>query len=427
MRTLMLKLVALMGAAAAGAVAQSPAGPLTLQDCIRLAESAPSSVTVARQERDIAARDTVQARAELLPQSRLLNGIIYNSPLLYNREVFSFLPLNGIREYSSLLTVNQEIDTSGRLRAGLAKARAAQDAAVTSVALAQRDLRRAVTAAYYRAALTQRIAQTVDEALAESRAFEKRTRLLFESGEAAQADVVKASAQVAVFEQALNVARLEATLASHELASFWTREVAAPLSLADPFEQPVPPPEPGSTSPGPFLKRLEFNLLEAQRRGAQADLRRARSALLPQLGLTFQYGIDSTAVRIRDRGYAAFVNLSIPLFDWNKARSAMEQARLRSRQVESVRAITERTFSKEYESALARVKQLFDQIASARHQVELAREDLRLSRIRYEGGEGSALDVVTAQTQLAQARGNYYTVVASYLNARADLEVASGR
>lgn len=423
----MLKLVGFMGAVVAGALAQSPTGPLTLQDCIRLAESAPSSVTVARQEREIVARDVNQARAELLPQSRLLNGIIYNSPLLYNREAFSFLPLNGIREYSSLLTVNQELDTSGRLRAGLAKARAAQDAAATSVALAQRDLKRAVTAAYYRAALARRLAQTVEEALAESRAFEKRTRLLFESGEAAQADVVKASAQVAVFEQALNVARLEATLASQELASFWTREVASPLSLADPFEQPLPPPEAAGPSPGPFLKRLEFNLLEAQRRGAQADLRRARSGLLPQLGLTFQYGIDSTAVRIRDRGYAAFVNLTIPLFDWNKARSAMEQARLRTRQIESVRTITERTFSKEYESALARVKQLFDQIASTRHQVELAQEDLRLSRIRYEGGEGSALDVVTAQTQLAQARGNFYTVVASYLNAKADLEVASGR
>ena len=60
-------------------------------------------------------------------------------------------------------------------------------------------------------------------------------------------------------------------------------------------------------------------------------------------------------------------------------------------------------------------------------QAELAGEDLRLSRIRYEGGEGSALDVVAAQNGLAQARSNYYTTMANYLNARADLEVASGR
>jgi hypothetical protein len=34
---------------------------------------------------------------------------------------------------------------------------------------------------------------------------------------------------------------------------------------------------------------------------------------------------------------------------------------------------------------------------------------------------------VTSQNQLAQARSNFYTTMANYLNARADLDVASGR
>ena len=73
------------------------------------------------------------------------------------------------------------------------------------------------------------------------------------------------------------------------------------------------------------------------------------------------------------------------------------------------------------------MNQVFAQIALTREQVRLAEEDLRMSRVRYEGGEGAALDVVTAQNQLAQARNNYYTSVANYLSARADLEVASGK
>lgn len=401
--------------------------PLTLQDCIRLAESAPSAVSVARQEREIAVRGVTQARAGFLPQSQWANGFIYNSPLLYDRQTFSFIPSNGIREYASLITINQEFDTSGRLRADMSRARVAQDIAATSVALAQRDLRRAVATAYYRALLTRRLALVIKEALEESQSFEKRTRLLFQGGEAAQADVVKASAQVAFLAQTLNAAELEAKLANQELASFWTREVADMLPLVDVLEESLPSPEPGAPQGAPFLKRLEFSIFEAQQRGFQADVRRARSGLLPQLGFSFQYGLDSTAIRIRDRGYAAFFNLNIPIFDWNKARTGMQQARLRSHQNEAARAIAERTFSKEYESALVRVKQLFEQINLTRQQAKLAEEDLRLSRIRYEGGEGSALDVVTAQNQLAQARSNYYTTVANYLNARADLEVASGK
>jgi outer membrane protein TolC len=267
----------------------------------------------------------------------------------------------------------------------------------------------------------------MEESLQESQSFETRTRLLYQNGEAAQADVVKASAQVATLEQAVNAARLESELASQELVSFWTRDVVAPLELVDVFDDNPPPPQQEAPQSYPFLQRLEFSLFDAQKKGLQAEVRRGRAALLPQLGMAFQYGIDSTGFRIHDRGYAVFVNLSVPLFDWNRARSAIQQTRLRVQQLESNRVISERTFSKEYHAALVKVQQLFVQISLTRRQAELAGEDLRLSRIRYEGGEGSALDVVTAQNQFAQARINYYTAIANYLNARAELEVAAGR
>jgi len=417
----------LQTAIAACALAQPPGQRLTLGDCIRLAETAPSAVSIARLERDIAARDAAQARSGFLPQSRLSSGLIYNSPLLYNRQAFSFVPLNGIREFASLLTVNQEFDISGRLRADLLRARASRDLAEAGAGITQRDLRQAVSAAYYRVLLTRRIARVWQDVLDESRNFERRAGLLVQGGEAARADLVKASAQTANLQQALNAAELEAKLAIYQLASFWTKELPETLSLEDVLEDDPPPPEAEPDQPAPFLRRLEFNLLDAQRKGFQADARRARASLLPQLNLTFQYGIDSTAVRIRDRGYAAYFNLTIPLFDWNRARHAISQARLRGEQTALNRALSERLFSQQYRSALARVWQLFEQISLARQQVKLAEEDLRLSRLRYEGGEGAALDVVVAQNQLANARSNYYTALASYFIARADLEVAAGR
>jgi outer membrane protein len=400
---------------------------LTLQDCIRLAESAPSTVSIARQEREIAEREVAKARAGYLPQSHLANGFTYNSPLIYDRSVFSLLPYNGIREYAFLFNASQEIDTSGRMRAEMSKARISGEIADANLALSQRDLRRAVTASYYQALLTQRIVQIAQDALAEAQSFERRAQLLFKAGEAAQADVIKASAQTAALQQALSAAQLDGKLAQQDLASFWTRDVAQPLTLADILDNPAQAPEGDDTKSAFYLKRREFSLFDAQRRGFQADAKRARSELLPQLGLNFQYGIDSTAVRIHDRGYAAFFSLTIPIFDWNKARSAIAQARIKEQQVENAREISERAFSKERQRALARTQQLFEQISLTQRQIKLAEEDLRLSKIRYDGGEGSALDVVTAQNQLAQARSNHYTTTANYLNAKADLEVASGK
>jgi outer membrane protein len=396
--------------------------PLTLDDCVRLAQGVPSAVTLARQERDIASRGITQARAGLLPLPQINGGFNYNSPFHGQQ---SFAALNGVHEYIAQAGISQEFDTSGRLRADLARAHAEENAATASLAIAQRDLKREVTTAYYRALLTQRLARVSEDVLTESQDFERRWRLLLEDGEAAQADVVKAALQTSRWTTALRNAKAEATLARHELAAFWTQDVAAPLELDDVLEQPVPPEAPAETAP--FLGRLEFSFLDAQKKSFDAQSRMARSALYPRLNFSFEYGIDAVTDVWSAGGYAALVNLTIPLFDWVKARSAATQFQLRGEQTEGNRAIAQRVFSKDYEDARTRVQTYQAQIAGLDQQVRLAAQNLELSRIRYQGGEGLALDVVTAQDSLAQSRADYYTNLANFWNARADLEVASGR
>ena len=95
--------------------------------------------------------------------------------------------------------------------------------------------------------------------------------------------------------------------------------------------------------------------------------------------------------------------------------------------MDTSRSITTRTFSHDYQVALARATSLYQQIVLTEAQVKSSEENLKLARVRYEGGEGPALDVVVAQTQLAQARTNYFAALASYATARVDLEVAAGQ
>lgn len=412
---------------AGAATGQSPPPPLTLADCIRLAAAAPSAVTAARQQVEITRYATIQARAGFLPNVSVGNAVAYNSPLRYDPAAFSYISANGIREYSSLANIALELDTSGRLRAQLARARADRDAANANLQLTERDLRRAVAGAYFHAVLARRLVAVARGNLTEARAFEERTRLLAAAGEVAGADVVKASAQSAFFEQALSTAELEAKLAAHNLAAFWTTDVDAALDLAAVLDEPPPAPDFGQAAGSPYLRRPEFALFDAERRGFEADARRARADLLPQLSLITQYGMDSIRFSLADRGYAGFLHLNVPVFDWFRAHSASRQFQLQARQVEARRGSAARLFSRDYADARTRVEILYTQIGITAKQVQLSEENLRIARIRYEGGEGPALDVVAAQNQLAQARSDHYTVRAAYLNARADLEVASGQ
>jgi hypothetical protein len=94
------------------AVAQPAAHPLSLQDCVRLAETVPSAAGLALQDREIADRQVVAARAGFLSQAGSASGYTYNSPLLDDRSAFSFVALNGLRGYVALFSVTQEVDTS---------------------------------------------------------------------------------------------------------------------------------------------------------------------------------------------------------------------------------------------------------------------------------------------------------------------------
>lgn len=420
--------VAAFAAVALSCLAQTAEPPLTVDDCIRKALAVPSTVSLARKDRDIADLDRTQARAGFLPQSAITSGYAYNSPSRADRSVQSFVALNGAREFTALANIFQEIDTSGRLRADYARARAGQQVAAASLAIAERDLKRAVASAYYRLLLARHVRDAIRTSLEESQAFERRAKLLFDGGEAARADVVKASAQVAFLRQSLSTAELAAQLANQDLAAYWTREVAAPLNLVEIFDAPLPAAEGGTPAEAaPFLRRFEFSLLDAEKKMFQSEARGAKANLYPQLSWNYQYGLDVNRVAWNNRGYAAFVNLNIPVFDWFKSLSVARQFQARAAQTMETRDITERRLSGEYQSALSRVRLFREQIAQCQSQVELGEEDLKLSRVRYEGGEGAALDVVVAQNQLAQARTNYYSSIANYFTARLDLEVASGR
>ena len=411
--------------AALTSMAWAQDAPLTLSDCAQKALDARNELTIARNDLRIAQQGVVGARAGFLPQLQVNGGYTYNSPSKIAGTP-QYIALNGVHEYVTQFDASMPIDTSGRLRAELARARSEREAARQSVRMSERDLRKAVTGSYFRLVLARRLVEVAKSTLAEAQSFESRTRKLNAGGEAARADVVKAQAEVAFLQQTLQGAELDAETANHDLASYWTVDVTGVLKVADPFDGTLPQPALEAANDA-YMKRVEFSLFDAQRLGLKADVGAARAGMLPQTSLNWQYGIDSERYAWADRGQAFFASVNVPVFDWLKSWSAVKQAHIRLESFDISRDIVRRNLSKEYQSALARVRLTWAQIDTTRQQVRLSQENYHLAQVKYEGGEGLALDVVAAQSQLAQARGNYYSSISAYFNARSDLEVASGQ
>ena len=367
-------------------------GPLTLDQCIALAKDAPSTLKRARLQEQAARFGIRGAKANFLPQLSIANTFTYNSPLLYrnsqlsnnkpvlnNNNDFSFVALNGVREYSTLGTASLELDTSGRLRAILDRARANEQIAQADLTITDRDLGRNVAAAYHRLLLTRHLASSAHTNLSAAQDFEQRVQKLVNGEEASRADLSKATLEALLLERTAEASDLEAQMANHDLASYWTTDVAMLLVLAEDLDQtPVPPVN--APPENSYLHRPELGLLDAQVLGYKADARQAFSRMLPQLSATYQYGIDANQLTADNRGYAGFVHLEVPVFDWLKARSEQQQFRLQASQIEADKSIAKRLYSKEYEDALVSVNSSYQQAMTTEREVKAAEENLRLSK-----------------------------------------------
>lgn len=400
--------------------------PLTLEQCIDLALKAPSTVKAAHEQLEAARHAQQSAAASFLPQVSIVNGFTYNSPLLYERNAFSFVALNGIREYATAANATLDVDTSGKIKAAYDRTKAERHAQEANAVIAERNMRASVTAAYYRLLLTRKLASAADENARIASDFSSKVQKLLNGGEASRADLSRAITESASLQRTASLTHTAAANANHELASYWTLDVTPEISIVDDLEQRLVAPTILDSDRG-FLQRPELNLARAQIDIRRADAHVARAGVLPQLNLNFQYGFDTNHLVSENRGYAGFVHFDVPVFDFFHAYNAKRSFDEQAHAAQTSATILERQLSRAYQDALSQANGVYAALAPTETELKAAEESLRLSRERFDGGEGSALDVVTAENAFVQAQIDFYSTRADFLNAQTALKVASGK
>jgi outer membrane protein TolC len=122
----------------------------------------------------------------------------------------------------------------------------------------------------------------------------------------------------------------------------------------------------------------------------------------------------------------AQATLNVPVWTWGSIHSKVKQAEIRREQARSDLSVTRRIVVANVAAAYAEAQGAQAQLASLRQSVDLARESVRLTLLRYQAGEATALEVVDAQTTLAQARGAYDDGLARFRVALAELQTLTG-
>ncbi len=406
---------------------------LTLQDALARAKKNDPEYRAAQTEFASAREDKVQSRAGLLPNVNFSTSFIYTQG---NGTASSrFIANNGVHEYISQGNVHQELSLANV--ADFRRSQALEAVAHARADIAARGLVVTVVQNYYGFVIAQRKYATAQRAATEAQRFFDISQKLEHGGEVAHSDVIKAEIQLRDQQRNLHEADLEMTRSRLELSVLVFPDFNENFSVVDDLQMPEPLPAFAEVQSAAAKQNPDLRAALASLQAAKQEVASAWNGFLPSVSLDYFYGIDAnhfavnevdptTGLPVRNLGYAATATLQLPVWNWGANRSKVKQASLRQQQAQ-----VELTFAQR--QLLARLHTFYQEAETARFELEslqrsaeLASESLRLTTLRYQGGESTVLEVVDAQNTFTQANNAFNDGQARFKLAMANLQTLTG-
>ncbi|PYR25334.1 MAG: TolC family protein [Acidobacteria bacterium] len=339
--------------------------------------------------------------------------------------------------YRSWLLARQEI--SANMLTPYRRAQAAEALAQARLDIATRGLAVTVTQRYYGLITAERKYSASQQAAQQAQRFLEIAQQQQQLGQVARSDVVKAEIQFQQQQQVYRESALQMANARLQLAVVLFPTLNQNFTVVD--DLTAVPSLPSFPDARMMAERGNPDLRAASEalRVAQQDVRGARNAFLPTILIDADYGIEANEFALHSRvsaqpelgvlpnlGYFVTANLSVPLWDWGGLRSKLRQSRTRETQAQVALSQAQRQLLSNLYSMYNEAVAAKSAVDSSQRVSELAAESLRLTLLRYQAGESTALEVVDAQNTLVLARDGYDAALARYRVALASLQTVTG-
>lgn len=378
----------------------------------------------------LAHEDRVQAKAALFPTLTAFNQFIYTQGNGTPSGVF--VANDGVHIYNEQAVVHGEFFSLAR-RADYQRAVAAEAVARARQEIAARGLVATVVQGYYGLVAAQRHEANARTSADEAFRFVDITEKQERGGEVARADVIKARLQYQQRQRDLMDAETNTQKARIAFGVILFSDLAQRFDISDDLNPDAPLPPLEEIESLARANNPDIRAAEAGVRQANAGISSAKAAYYPSLVVDYFYGIDANVFGIHgpdDRqnlGSVVQGTVSIPVWNWGATHSRVRQAELQRRQAQFDLTFAQRGLQANITGFYLEAQAARAQLESLRSSLDLSTESLRLTVLRYQAGEATALEVVDAQTTLAQARNAYVDGLTRYRVALANLQILTGR
>ncbi len=407
---------------------------LTLQDALNLAKKNSPQFQAAVTDAGVTHEDKNIARAELLPSVNFNSAAIYTqSNGNANNGGVKFIANNAPHEYISLGNVHQQLDlamiSAYRSTAALAAAaKARKEVATRGLVVTVFQHYFAVAAAEQKLTSARRISE-------EGEKFLEITESLEKGGEVAHADVIKAELQMQERRRQLQEAQLGLLNARLDLAVLIFPDFNDNYQTADDLHANVPLPSRDAFESQAGQENPEVRAALEASRASEQDVKSAWAGYLPSISLDYFYGIDAERYatytttpdgKFSNLGSSAIASLNLQVWNWGATQSKVRQAELKRDLAKKELSFAQRKLLAEMRSLYCEAETALNELSGLQRSAELSAESLRLTTLRYKGGESTVLEVVDAQTTFAQANSAYQDGALRYRVALANLQTLTG-
>jgi outer membrane protein TolC len=423
---------------ATSATAPVPGAPLrlTLQEALALARKNEPTYQSVVTAAGIAGETRAQTRDALLPSVNFSTSVISTQS---SRNVTTggviFIANNAPHEYISQGNVHQQLDLASweTYRSSAAVAAAAKARAE----VAARGLVVTVVQNYFAAAAAEKKLESAARTADAGEKFLQLTQALEKGGEVAHSDVIKADLQAQDRRRQLQEAKLGLLNARLDLAVLLFPDFNDKFEIGDDLHGNVAlPPQPEFEAQA-AQGNPDIRAALAVTQAAAHDVNAARAGYLPSISLDYFYGIDAPNyavnsiinpgnTKVSNVGSSAIASLNLPIWNWGATQSRVRQAELQRDQAKRELSFAQRKLLAEMRSLYSEAETALNELAGLQRSAELSEESLRLTTMRYQGGEATVLEVVDAQTTFAQASAAYQDGAVRYRVALANLQTLTG-
>jgi outer membrane protein TolC len=427
--TLSLFLACLSAAALAQSVpASSPQKlSLTLRQAVLLALKQNPQQLIAQLQVQQSGRESQIARAPLLPQADLYATAGLSQ---YNFQSVERLPapkpagpyqyFEGGTDFSQTLLNLPAIRRYQIGREGVVEARANEKTSrenVTALVVTQYLLVLRAMANYEatsaRVALAQRLYNQAVE--------------LQKTGIGLNIDVLRANVELQTERQALIRADTDTRTTRYRLAELLDLPRDQEPEAADHLEFfDVPSFDRAIILDKALVSRPEMKTIASEQRIAQLTQKSASEQRLPQLDFDGYWAPQGVHVNDTIPAYSYAATLRFPLFVGGRIHAEVQRDKLVRQEVDESRKQLEARIIQEVKSAADELDAARTAVEVANLALKLANDEVAQAERRFQAGVTTNIEVITAQTSLAQANDNQIEALYNFNQSRANLARAMG-